>query len=239
MPAAGTTHGFFSFTEITDPGEHRSYNEWHQLDHLPEQFQLPGIRFGQRWVSTPECRRARAVDGPTLQAVHYLTLYLMDEPIEETLSAFAELGKRLREEGRFHEHRRALLSGPFVVVGQYASARALVSAQVLPHRPHRGVYAIVDRVGTAPADLTGVFAADESVSGVWRFQGAPELGARRWSPGERQITLCFLDQAPLDAADRLGSLLGNRAEDVELAGPFETIEPWCWDWFDYPAGQNN
>ena len=54
--------GFFSFTEITDPSEHRSYNEWHQLDHMPEQYPLPGVVFGQRWVSTPACRRARAYD---------------------------------------------------------------------------------------------------------------------------------------------------------------------------------
>jgi hypothetical protein len=54
--------GFFSFTEITDPSEHRSYNEWHQLDHMPEQYPLPGMAFGQRWVSTPACRAARAVD---------------------------------------------------------------------------------------------------------------------------------------------------------------------------------
>ena len=37
-------YGFFSFTEVTDPAEHRSYNEWHQLDHLPEQFPLAGHR---------------------------------------------------------------------------------------------------------------------------------------------------------------------------------------------------
>ena len=55
--------GFFSFTEITDPAEHRSYNEWHQLDHMPEQYPLPGIAYGQRWVSTPACRAARAVSG--------------------------------------------------------------------------------------------------------------------------------------------------------------------------------
>ena len=35
--------GFFSFTEITDPAEHRAYNEWHQLDHMPEQLPIPGI----------------------------------------------------------------------------------------------------------------------------------------------------------------------------------------------------
>ena len=48
--------GFFSFTEVTDPGAHRAYNEWHQFDHLPEQFSIDGIVFGQRWVYTPACR---------------------------------------------------------------------------------------------------------------------------------------------------------------------------------------
>ena len=51
--------GFFSFTEITDPTEHHSYNEWHMLDHMPEQYPLDGIAYGQRWVSTPACRAAR------------------------------------------------------------------------------------------------------------------------------------------------------------------------------------
>ena len=54
--------GFFSFTEITDPTKHRAYNEWHQLDHMPEQFPIRGVAYGQRWVSTPACRDARAVD---------------------------------------------------------------------------------------------------------------------------------------------------------------------------------
>ena len=44
--------GFFSFTEV-EAGAHRSYNEWHLFDHLPEQFVLPGIAGGWRWVRTP------------------------------------------------------------------------------------------------------------------------------------------------------------------------------------------
>src|SRR5579864_2585896 len=109
--------GFFSFTEVTDPAEHRSYNEWHQLDHMPEQYPIQGVAYGQRWVSTPACRRARAVDGAPLTAVHYMTLYLMGEPVDATLEEFRALGERLHAVGRFHEHRRARLSGPFVVTG--------------------------------------------------------------------------------------------------------------------------
>ena len=58
MTARKVVAGFFSFTEITDPAEHRAYNEWHQLDHMPEQLPLDGIAYGQRWVSTPAVTRA-------------------------------------------------------------------------------------------------------------------------------------------------------------------------------------
>ena len=51
--------GFFSFTEITDPTLHGAYNQWHQFDHLPEQFTVDGIVFGQRWVASPRCQQAR------------------------------------------------------------------------------------------------------------------------------------------------------------------------------------
>ena len=85
--------GFISFTEITDPREHHAYNEWHQLDHMPEQFPLDGIAYGQRWVSTPACRAARAASGPLLDSIHYVTLYLMTEPIDRTLREFRALGK--------------------------------------------------------------------------------------------------------------------------------------------------
>ncbi len=105
--------GFFSFTEITDPAEHRTYNEWHMLDHMPEQYPLDGVAYGQRWVSTPACRAARLVSEPPLDSVHYMTLYLMTEPVERTLREFRQLGRDLYKVGRFHLHRRAQLSGPF------------------------------------------------------------------------------------------------------------------------------
>ena len=69
MTSPKAAYGFFSFTEITDPAEHRAYNEWHQLDHLPEQFPLRGIVYGQRWVSTPACRDARAVSDASLDPI--------------------------------------------------------------------------------------------------------------------------------------------------------------------------
>jgi hypothetical protein len=210
--------GFFSFTEITDPDEHRSYNEWHQLDHMPEQFPLRGIAFGQRWVSTPACRSARAVSGERLDAIHYVTLYLVTEPVEQTLSEFVEWGRELHRRGRFHQHRRALLSGPFAVRDTAVAPRVLISAAAVPYRPHRGVYVTVEPVaGSGTAPVVDRWCALPGVAGAWSF-----------SDDDYEITVAWLDGAPLEVAGDLPT----PPSDAIFAGPFETITAWEWDWFD-------
>ncbi len=98
--------GFFSFTEVTASAQladaatdravrHHAYNEWHQLDHLPQQFALDGVRFGQRWVRTPECRAAEgAAPARPLDRCHYMTLYLLQD--QSVLPKFAALAHQLR-----------------------------------------------------------------------------------------------------------------------------------------------
>jgi hypothetical protein len=243
-----TTFGFFSFTEITDPAEHRSYNEWHQLDHLPEQFPLTGIVHGQRWVSTPACRAARAVSDESLDPIHYVTCYLMADPIESTLADFFDLGARLHELDRFHRHRRAHLTGPFRVVDTSAAPRVLVSAEAVPFRAHRGLYVIVEEPRNRD-ELAGYerWLVDEhepallavpGVAGIWSFASPEELTSRRWSTGARRITVGWLDDDPLEVAARIAPLEAARRErfdatsHVTFSGPFETITPWQWDWFE-------
>ena len=236
--------GFFSFTEITDPAEHRSYNEWHQLDHMPEQYPLAGMAYGQRWVATPACRAARAVDGELLAPVHYATLYLMTEPVDETLAQFQALGGELRRRGRFHQHRRAQLSGPFVLESVRAAPRALVSAAAVPYRPNRGVYLVVeDRASTD--DRPAQESLDElletaGVAGVWTFASATERRGP-WYPGVRRVTVCYLDDEPLGVAASVAAVVRRRPPGpgpVIHAGPYETVTPWQWDWFEAgtPAG---
>ena len=239
--APKVSHGFFSFTEVTDPAEHRSYNEWHQLDHLPEQFPLPGIVYGQRWVSTPACKDARAVSEPAIDPIHYVTCYLMAEPIRETLDDFFRLGAELHRLDRFHEHRRAHLTGPFAVLDTSAAPRVLVSAAAVPYRAHRGLYVIVEETDGAdaqPADESPLLGID-GVAGVWTFANPSALTSRRWTAGTRRITVCWLDDDPLAVAARFEpfvSALGDGSDGasrVTFAGPFETITPWKWDWFDH------
>jgi hypothetical protein len=223
------SYGFFSFTEVTDPAAHHAYNEWHQLDHLPEQYPLPGIVHGQRWVSTPACRAARAVSEPPLDPIHYVTCYLMAEPIGPTLDDFFVLGKELHRLDRFFRARRAHLTGPFRVETMGASPRVLVSAAAVPFRPNRGVYVIVEEPGND--DAADTLLTIPGVAGVWTFATEDALASPRWTDGARRITVAWLDDEPLAVAAAIAPLVATRA-GVAFAGPFETITPWRWDWFD-------
>jgi hypothetical protein len=238
--------GFFSFTEITDAREHRAYNEWHQLDHLPEQFPLDGVAFGQRWVSTPACRAARAVSDASLDPIHYVTLYLMTEPVDRTLREFMALGGDLRALGRFHEHRRSLSSGPFRALETAVAPRVLISAEALPYRPNRGVYIVVEEPALASNEYlhwlhtehAPALCALEGVAGLWNFATSPTFSDHPWKPGNRRVTVIYLDGDVLPAAARIDVLDAHRRErfagetSTVFAGPFETITPWQWSWFD-------
>jgi hypothetical protein len=241
-PLGKVSAGFFSFTEVTRADQHRSYNEWHQLDHMPEQYPLRGIVFGQRWVSTPACRRARVLSEAPLDPVHYVTLYLMSEPMQETLREFRELARRLRRAGRFHEHRHAHLSGPFRLLEARAAGRVRVSPEAVPFRPNRGIFVTVEDVGLSGAEAG--HGLDEppmvellrapGVAGIWRF--GPYGHDAGWAAGNRVITVVYLDDDPVKLSAEVGAALESRWRRSGVrpvfAGPFETITPWEWDWFD-------
>jgi hypothetical protein len=207
--------GFFSFTEITDPTEHHSYNEWHMLDHMPEQYPLAGIVYGQRWVSTPACRAARTASDDALDSIHYMTLYLMSDPVEETIAEFMQLGKELRAKDRFHLHRRARLSGPFRLEASAVAERVLISAEAVPYRPNKGIHVVVQTVDR-PGPHLGEWCATPGVAGAWTF-----------ADDTHRITVAWLDEEPLTVAPP-----PMHDASVVFAGPLETITPWQWTWFD-------
>jgi hypothetical protein len=243
--------GFFSFTEVTDPREHRSYNEWHQLDHMPEQIPLPGVVHGQRWVATPGCQRARAACEPPLDRVHYVTLYLMSGPEGPVVETFRNWGERLSELGRFHRHRTSHLAGPHLFLKAYAAPRVLVSPEAIPYRPCRGIYVTVaepvakERLDEWARWLDQVHLPGSlevaGVAGIWAFVG--RSASFHDAPDGRRITVYYLDDDPLAVASRLAvrDREGRRSGAVPdwsaavrttYAGPLETVVPWQWDWFD-------
>ncbi len=204
--------GFFSFTEVTDPSAHEAYNAWHQLDHLPEQFTIEGITFGQRWVRSPRCREAEAATGSLLDGFHYMTLYLLRD--EDVVPEFFALAKRLYALDRFFRARRAVLSGPFPVVGQWAAPRVAVSPGAIPFRPARGVHVVVGPPVDGQ-DLVG----QPGVAGAWQFADAEH---------DRTVTVAFIDGDLWQASAALGT---GGAASPEWAGPLERVDAFRWDWF--------
>jgi hypothetical protein len=217
--------GFFSFTEVTDPGAHGDYNEWHQFDHLPEQFSIDGIVFGQRWVYTPACRAAGLEPSPHLAPCHYMTLYLMRDV--EVLPEFLGLAERLRRQDRFFAARASHLSGPFAVEARWVAPGLALSAAALPHRPARGIYVVV-----GPRVDGERMVAEPGVAGAWSFSALTD------GPQARHITVAFIERDLLSTAAGLGKWLCDPAAGLvgpaapEWAGPLEVIDANHYDWFD-------
>jgi hypothetical protein len=207
--------GFLSFSQVTDPDAHEAYNAWHQLDHLPEQYSIDGVTFGQRWVRTPSCRAAEQASADLLEPFEYMTLYLMRD--RGLLPEFFALAQRLQAEDRFFDARRSLLSGPFDVTGQWAAPHARVSPGVVPHRPSEGVYVVV-----GPQVDGAALTQTDGVAGTWEL-----------SDGEsgRFVTIAFVDGDLLGTASALGAGLAAGDRPLEWAGPLERIDANHWDWF--------
>ena len=136
--------GIFSLTAAAPADDDGSYLRWHLLDHMPEQYQLPGIVHGLRWIADGAYARHRiAAHGPLGEignAVHYL----VSDPVEETFDDFVALGRALRESGRFPAVRSSLQVAGLRLLQWQSAPHALVSAEVVPFRPHRGIVLIVE-----------------------------------------------------------------------------------------------
>ena len=255
--SGGVVAGFFSFTEVTDQNAHAAYNVWHQLDHLPEQMPLTGIAHGERWVVSPRCLAARHFATGDLADADYLTLYLINPPLRESIDSFYQLAMRLHGADRFFPERRAIATGALPVKGVHAASRVHVSPAALPYRPNRGVYAVVEARPEEPAEKNLGMTSEKieqlllvpGVAGVWRF-GHPTGATGRDEEGnatasgprgsgrslDALVTICYLDDDPVAVSHVIGDLLlpdwERKMNAPEIAGPLEAIVPWKWDWFD-------
>jgi hypothetical protein len=233
--------GFFSLTAPAPPGDDGSYLRWHLLDHMPEQYQLPGIIHGLRWIADgayPDHRLA--ADGP-LAELGNVVHYLIGDPVEQTFDDFVALGRSLRENGRFPVTRPSLQVSGLRLLQWHASPRALVSPEVVPFRPHRGIVLIVEEPtdGRPDAWLQWLHAehypallAAPGTAGAWTFGSS--TGWTHLPPGwltdHQYVTVVYLDADPLAATAALAPLIEERwrsgAVRPVFAGPLRTMVSW-------------
>ena len=226
---------FVSLSARDPEGRDAEYLEWHTLDHRPEQYRLRDLRGSLRFVSTPQCRSARAPADPRYEATDHVMVYLFAD--SAAMEPFSGLGGELHNAGRM-QHRLPSVEGDlYTLAGKIASPHAVAGADVIPWRPARGVYLLLELGVAAPDRLIDV----DGVAGVWwavtdseKSEGYDWFGTlTSGDEGVKQITLCFIDGGPIEVADRIQPVVEQRWADGSvkplLAAPFHTVVPYEWD----------
>ena len=233
--------GVFSLTAPAPADDDGSYLRWHLLDHLPEQYQLPGIVHGLRWIADGDYLDHRLAARGPLGEVGNAVHYLVSDPVEETFDDFVALGRTLRENGRFPVVRPSLQVAGLRLLQWQASPRALVSAEVVPFRPHRGILLIVEEPADGRSDewlqwlradhYPALLAAPGTV-GAWTFGSSAGWShlPQGWRTNHQYITVVYLDDDPLATTGALAPLVEERwrssAVQPVFAGPLRTMINW-------------
>lgn len=217
---------FFSFVSLKDADRavHRTYNEWHQLDHRPENLALPGVAWGDRWARLRQTSDQEDAGRP-FDATDYVAMYWFRDPLKESLSAWEHLGADSFQWGRgplIPGVGRELLAF-FRPVKGYAAPSALVSTAALPYRPHRGVRLVLRRFAEPfgaeahehhrweDRSLLPALMDVEGVAGAWTFSFArhqqhaslPLATDRSDGPGALRLSLLYLDGDPVETSHRV------------------------------------
>ena len=232
--------GIFSLTATAPPDDDGSYLHWHLLDHMPEQYQLPGIVHGLRWIADGDYVGHRLAAHGSLGEVGNAVHYLVSDPVEETFDDFVALGRTLRDNGRFPITRPSLQVAGLRLLQWQSAPHALISAEVVPFRPHRGILLIVEQPTEGRSDdwLQWLHAehypallAAPGTAGAWTFGSTTAWQMPRdWRTNHQYITVVYLDDDPLTVTDALAPLIEERWRSAAVrpvfAGPLRTMISW-------------
>jgi hypothetical protein len=202
-------------------GRDIDYLRWHTYDHRPEQYRLESVRGSIRFASTEECRSARAAADVRYDPVDHVMTYFFSDTAG--LEGFADLAVALKDAGRIPYLLPMVERDVLRLEGMAAAPRVKVGADVLPWWPLAGAYLLVERGQAEPSDLLAL----AGVAGAWWGMTIPVETVDANSHPGLQVTYLFLDEDPLETAERLRPALekrwANRAVEPLLAAPFYTV----------------
>ncbi|SEO49038.1 hypothetical protein [Trujillonella endophytica] len=231
---------FVSLTPPLPADDDGSYLRWHLLDHMPEQYQLPGLVHALRYIADGDYPAARIAGEGPLADIGAAVTYLIGDPVQRTHDDFMELGLRLAEVGRFPIRRPSLQLRMPALLRWYAAPRALVSAEVVPMRPHRGVLLLVEEpagddvdgwLNWLHTDHAPALLDVPGVAGAWTFGSTDFWEQHPHIQGSPQYTtVVYLDEDPLAVTQRLTPLIEQRwasgAVRPLFAGPLRSMVRW-------------
>ena len=236
---------FFSFIRLTDPARYREYNEWHQLDHRPENLLLPGVAWGERWARTTDCAELTVAPAADYAALDFIAMYWFRDPVERSVAEWSELAEQSFQWGRRPElsYVERPFLGFFSPVKGYVAPRVLVSADALPFRPNRGIRLTLTRL----ADPHGLDAEQAfrwhdtvgmptlldipGVAGGWTFSFqstqhhavVPRDGGPDFAAGSLRLRLLYLDEDPVQVENDIRRQEAAWAKDGSTDGTTEEL----------------
>ncbi|MFS3130761.1 hypothetical protein ACLM5J_20325 [Nocardioides sp. Bht2] len=190
--------GFLSLAKARDPKLHRAINEWHQLDHRPENLALEGVAHGERFVQTPKLAATAHARGG-FEDFDYATLYWLDAPEGRAIEVWSEFAEQSFREGRRPDVD--LVDRPYMdffrVAGYLPAPGSRLNTRALHFLPGTGVV-IIARALPADAgrsalgrhhawELDTVLPALANVPGYaagWVLQNDSTLAPTEWSMRE-------------------------------------------------------
>jgi len=229
--------------------DYDQYMRWHLLDHMPEQYQLPGLVHAQRWIADNEYVTHRIEAAGPFTKLGNVVNYLVGDPVQQTHDDFMELGTRLEDAGRFPIYPRSIQLRMPALLRWYAAPAAQISPEVVPFRPHRGVLLLVeeparDEVATwlqwLHAEHFPRLLDQPGVAGAWMYgtTNTWKLHPRCEGPAQ-YTTVIYLDDDPLATIETLRSEVESRWESgaarALFAGPLRTMT--AWEAWPEPSGQ--
>jgi hypothetical protein len=218
---------FVSMARRHPDGADAEYLRWHTLDHRPEQHRLSAVRASLRLVSTPACRSARVTSRDPYDDIdHVMTYFFTDQ---SGMTGFLDLAKALSSAGRKLPLLPPVERGIYRVEDKAAAPRVKIGADVLPWRPVRGAYLLLEADASGATELTDV----DGVAGVWSALSKSVDARLASAPAGQTISYCFLDDDPVATADRLRPVLekrwSNNGIEPLFAAPFHVVVPYEWD----------
>jgi len=240
---------WFSASRLPDRRHHRIYNEYHQLDHRPENLALPGVVFGERWVCPPELQAACSYGDPRFEGMQYLVHYLLGDPLGPSTQEWLDLSRTAFQEGRRPE--TGLVERPFMgwfrPLKTYVNPRVRISAEALPWRPVQGVFvnfveidpgadkkAVHDELARLEEERMPAAIGELDVAGVAVYVSDPDAESpfstslkdeSFATDPDLRVELYFLDADPLQASAALRDLVATPDPDRSGADGAPILRP--------------
>jgi hypothetical protein len=230
--------------------DHRHFNRWYDLDHLPEHVSKADVVAGQRYVATGQTRRCPGVvaGAPTNGHPPYATIYSFGGPLdfrdEAALAGWRDKDRAIVRAGRYWLPGTLAHGSSWRPTATVTRRSIPISDDAVAYLPHRTVVMSIGRV-TDREQASSWWAATQrdsildldGVLAVRQMEPADAAGADLvlhlvYSEHDAVTTMSALDELR-DVQRLTGRYPAHRGEyEVVALLPYERIVPFQYDFVD-------